>query len=236
MSIDYEALKKQGFLKQKQEGFFIFRTRKVAGNYSTKQLIAIAEISKKYGKEITHATTRQGIEIPHIRFEDVENVAREAEKAGINFGASGPSLRAITCCPGNNWCRRGLVNTFALSERVEKELGIKCGMELPHKFKIAISGCPNTCTRAQVSEIGIHGEIDMKSPGKKAGYSIYLGGCGGRTPRTGFKLDRVLSEEEALEVIKRVVEFYKRHAKPRQRLAFLIEEVGRSEFLGQIGF
>lgn len=230
MSIDYDILKKRGFLRAKQDGFFTLRTRMSSGNYKGEHLERISEIAKKYGKGFVHLTVRQGIEVPFIRFEDIERVEDEIKDAGIGMGTSGPRLRATTVCPGNNWCKRGLVDTFGLFEKIEKA-GILCGIDLPHKFKIVISGCPNACTRAQSSEIGLHGAVH---PEKGAGYAVYLGGCGGRTPRIGFKLDKILTEDEILPLIKKVVTFYKQNAKPRQRLALLIEQIGKETFLKAI--
>ncbi|MDD4909685.1 MAG: hypothetical protein PHR44_03275 [Candidatus Omnitrophica bacterium] len=234
-NIDYDALKQRGFLRQKQEGFFVLRTRMSRGIYSKEQLDKFSEIASKYGRGFIHATTRQGLEVPFIRFEDIDRVEQELKSAGILTGTSGPRLRTTTCCPGNNWCKSGLVNTFSLAERIEKELGIACGLNLPHKFKIAISGCPNACVRPQTSEIGLHGAVDASDPkNPRFGFVVYLGGCGGRTPRNAFKLDKVLSEDEVLPLIGKVVKFHKEHAKPRQRLALLIEEFGRDNFLKEI--
>lgn len=224
-NIDYDMLKKRGFLRQKQEGFFVLRTRMPHGNYQAEDLIKLTEISKKYGRGLTHITTRQGIEIPFIKYEDIDGIEAGLKEAGIETGTSGPRLRSTTCCPGNNWCKSGLINTFSLFDRIENELGIRCALDLPHKFKIAISGCPNACVRPQQSEIGIHGCA--------GGYSIYLGGCAGRTPRIGFKLEKVYSEDEVLSIIERVVKFFKENAKPRQRLALLIEEFGKEKFLNK---
>lgn len=220
--IDYDELKKRGFLKQKQEGYFLLRTRTTAGNYSAQQIATLVEVSERFGRDIIHPTTRQGLEIPFIKYEDIDKVEKIVLQAGIAIGTSGPRLRSTTVCPGNNWCKRGLVDTFRLFERIEDELGIRCAYDLPHKFKIAISGCPNRCTRAESSEIGIHGAVDVKHPDKRIGYTVYLGGCGGKTPHFGKKLDRVFSEDEVLEIIKQTVSYYKENAKPRQRLASLI--------------
>ncbi|MDP2921096.1 MAG: hypothetical protein Q8O12_01820 [Candidatus Omnitrophota bacterium] len=235
-NIDYEALKKRGFLRQKQDGFFVLRLKMPHAVFEKIHLEGIAKLAGDYGKGFTHATTRQGIEIPFIRFADIDEVERRVKSLGIETGASGPRMRTTTCCPGNNWCKSGLVDTFSLYDRIEKELGLKCGMDLPHKFKIAISGCPNGCTRPQVSEIGIHGQVDPASPEKRIGFTIYLGGCSGKTPRPGFKLDRIFTENEVLSLVEKVVGFYKKHANPKQRLALLIEEFGRDKFLKDISF
>jgi dissimilatory sulfite reductase (desulfoviridin) alpha/beta subunit len=234
-NIDYDDLKKRGFLRQKQEGFFLFRTRMTSGVYNKKQLDRIGEIAKDFGRGFVHMTVRQGIEIPFIKFEEISEVEALLKAVGVDNGTSGARLRATTVCPGNNWCKSGLINTFALSERLENQLGIKCGLELPHKFKINSSGCPNTCTRAQQSEIGVHGAVDLASSDKRIGYTVYLGGCGGRAPSNAFKLNKIFNEDEVLSIIEKVVNFFKANAKPKQRLALLIEEAGREKFLMEIG-
>jgi len=225
--INYDALKKKGFLRQRQDGFFILRTRGSLGNYSAEQLSALADISKKFGRGIIHTTTRQGMEIPFIKFEDIEAVEKDVKAAGIELGTSGPRVRATTCCPGNNWCKRGLINTFELFEKIEKDLNIKCSMDLPHKLKIAISGCPNKCTRAEATEIGIHGQVDTSGSERRTGYVVYIGGCGGKAPRQGIKLDKIFNINETLSIVEKVVKYYKENAKPRQRLGQLIEESGK---------
>lgn len=230
-NIDYDGLKRRGFLRQRQDGYFVVRTRMSNGVYKKEQLQAIVNIAEKYGKGLSHATTRQGLEMPYIKYDDIAQVERELQRAGLAAGTSGPRLRTTTACPGTNWCKQGLINTFALGDKIESQLGIRCGMDLPHKFKIAISGCPNMCTRPDAAEIGIHGQIDTASPEKRTGYVVYLGGCGGRAPRQGIKLDKVFSEDEVLAIVGKVVTFFKANAKPRQRLALLIEEFGREKFI-----
>lgn len=230
-NIDYDALKRRGFLRQKQDNFFVLRTRMDLGVYKGEQLLKFALISKKYGRGIVHATTRQGIEVPFIKYSDINKVEKELKTVGLLIGTSGPRLRTTTSCPGNNWCKSGLIDTFALYGRIEEELGLRCGLDLPHKFKIAISGCPNACTRPQTSEIGIHGIFRAD---RTIGYVVYLGGCGGRIPKIGFKLERIFSEDEVLPIIKRVIAFFKNNAKPKQRLALLIDELGKEKFIKEI--
>ena len=233
-NIDYEDLKKRGFLKQRQDGFVILRTRAISGTYKKEDLDKLAAIAAKFGAGFAHPTVRQGLEVPFIRVEDVSTVEKELEGSGIAMGASGARLRAVTACPGNNWCRFGLINTFGLAERLEREAGIKSGMELPHKFKIAISGCPNTCMRPQNSDIGIHGHIDAVSADKRAGYVVYIGGNGGRNTKNGVKLDKIFTEDEVLALVEKTIKFYKSNAKPRQRFSLLIEEIGLDRFLKEV--
>ncbi len=227
-NIDYEDLKKRGFLRQKQDGLFLFRVRMSSGALKKEQLDKISQVAREFAQGFVHLTVRQGMEIPFIKFEDISKVEAQFKGAGVENGSSGACVRAMTVCPGNNWCRLGLINTFAFSDKIEKELGIGCGLSLPSKFKIAISGCPNCCTRVQQSEIGVHGVAGDN-------YAIYLGGCGGRVPHTGFKLNKIFSENEVLLIIEKVVNFFKASGKAKQRLAFFIEEIGREKFIKDAG-
>lgn len=229
-NIDYEDLKRRGFLRQKQDGFFVLRTKMSFGAYSKASLAKIGEIAEQYGKGIAHATMRQGLEVPFIKFEDINKIEKDLVSSGISVGTSGPRLRTTTICPGNNWCRMGLINTFLLEEKIAN-IGLKCGLDLPHKFKIAISGCPNGCTRPQFSDLGIHGQAGAQ---KQIGYAVYVGGCGGRISREGIKLEKILTEEEVLSLAKRIVDFFKANALPRQRLVSLIDEIGKDKFLTKI--
>jgi len=232
--IDFDGLKKRGFLRSRQAGCFTLRTRMPAGNYEPCHLEAIASIAREFGRGLTHATTRQGIEVPFIKYEDIDAVEERCARSGIKMGTSGPRLRATTCCPGNNWCKRGLVDTFALYDRIERR-GIVCALDLPHKFKIVVSGCPNACTRAESSEIGIHGAASSSGDGPRVGYVVYLGGCGGKTPYHGSRLKGIYAEDEVLDIVEKVVVFFRVHAQPRQRFALLVKETGWERFLTLAG-
>jgi dissimilatory sulfite reductase (desulfoviridin) alpha/beta subunit len=73
----------------------------------------------------------------------------------------------------------------------------------------------------------VHGQLDSAT--KEIGYVVYIGGSGGRVSRPGVRLEKVYTEDEVLHIIEKVVKFYKDHAKPRQRLGALIEEMGIDE-------
>ena len=74
MAADYATLKKGGFMRQKQKNNFSLRLAVVGGQLTTKQLAVITEVADKYGHGYVHLTSRQSVEIPFIKLEDVENV------------------------------------------------------------------------------------------------------------------------------------------------------------------
>ena len=64
--VDYAALKKGGFMRQKQKGCFSLRIAVVGGNLTAENIKTVAEVAEKYGHGYIHMTSRQGIEIPFI--------------------------------------------------------------------------------------------------------------------------------------------------------------------------
>jgi len=160
MATDYKALKNGGFMRQTQKNNFSLRLKVVGGNLTAEQLVAIAEISKKYGDGYVHLTSRQGVEIPFIKLADVEAVKTELEAGGVNTGVCGPRVRTVTACQGSEICPSGCIDTYPLAVEISNRY---FGQELPHKFKFGITGCMNNCLKAEENDLGI-----------KGGYSVEL--------------------------------------------------------------
>ena len=84
MAVDYATLKKGGFMRQKQKNNFSLRLRTVGGHMSAEQLAKVAEVAEKYGEGYVHLTSRQGVEIPFIKLDQIEEV-KNALAEGMLF-------------------------------------------------------------------------------------------------------------------------------------------------------
>lgn len=92
MAADYAALKKGGFMRQKQKNCFSMRLKVVGGQVTAKQLATVAEIADKYGHGYVHLTSRQGIEIPFIQLDDIDAVKEEMAKGNVEGGTFGNDI------------------------------------------------------------------------------------------------------------------------------------------------
>ena len=170
-NIDYAGLKKSGFMRQRPVEYFSMRLGITGGHVTAEQLAVITEVSKKYGRGYIHLTSRQGIEIPYIEYEDIEAVKSALAEGGVMLGSSGPRVRTITACQGNAICLNGCIETQGLAEEMRDRY---YGRDLPHKFKIGITGCPNNCLKAEENDIGIKGGI---KPEWKPENCVHCGKC-----------------------------------------------------------
>lgn len=159
MAVDYKALKNGGFMRQKQKNNFSLRLKTVGGTVTTEQLLTIAEVSKKYGDGHVHLTSRQGVEIPFIKLDDVEAVKAELKAGGVDTGVCGPRVRTVTACQGSAICPSGCIDTTSLAEEISERY---FGRQFPHKFKFGVTGCMNNCLKAEENDVGIKGGYSIE--------------------------------------------------------------------------
>ena len=151
INLDFDDLRKGGILKQLQKDYFILRTRIPGGHLKADKLAKFRQIAKKYGKGYVHLSTRQAIEIPWIHIRDLDKLIQGLKKLGIPRGACGPRSRNIVACPGSSVCRFGFTNVEKLAVEFDRKF---FGQGVPKKFKIALTGCPNSCAKPQENDVG----------------------------------------------------------------------------------
>lgn len=156
MATDYATLKKGGFMRQKQKDQFSLRLSVTGGTVTAEQLAAIVEVANKYGQGYVHLTSRQGIEIPYVKLQDIDAVKTELEKGNVVPGVCGPRVRTVTACQGSVTCPNGCIDCQAIAKELHERY---YGRELPHKFKFGVTGCQNNCLKAEENDLGVKGGV-----------------------------------------------------------------------------
>ena len=139
-------------MRQKQKGYGSLRLAVIGGNLTAENIKKVAEVAEKYGRGYVHMTSRQGIEIPFIKVEELAEVKEELAKGGVGTGVCGPRVRTITACQGSEVCPSGCIDTYTLAKELDARY---FGRELPHKFKFGVTGCQNNCLKAEENDVGI---------------------------------------------------------------------------------
>ncbi len=154
-----KRVKKLGFLSNKGTDEFSGRIITVNGKITAEQQQNIAEAAQLYGNGTITFTTRLTIEVQGIHYDNIEKFREYIGKAGLKTGGTGSKVRPIVACKGTT-CQYGLCDTFALSEEIHNRFyeGYNSVL-LPHKFKIAVGGCPNNCVKPDLNDIGIIGQM-----------------------------------------------------------------------------
>ena len=94
-------------MRQKQKGYGSLRLAVIGGNLTAENIKKVAEVAEKYGRGYVHMTSRQGIEIPFIKVEELAEVKEELAKGGVG-----------TACPYHH----SLSGIGGLSQRMYRHL------------------------------------------------------------------------------------------------------------------
>ena len=226
---DVKRLKGRGFLRNKKTSCFSARVVTPCGHLSSAQLHLLADLAEKYGNGEVVMTTRFSAEMPGIAFDRLDAFEAELKGSGLSVGGTGPKVRPVVSCKGTV-CGYGRIDTFALAQKIQERF-YDGGRErvLPHKFKIAVGGCPNNCVKPTLNDLGIIGAIAPPdaSGARSFACNIYIGGRWGKKTGEGQMLPKVFtSEEEVLDTIEKVISAYEKHGNPGERFADTITRVG----------
>ncbi len=199
-----------------KDGTYSVVPRMWGGVTSPQELRAIADIAEKYQARMVKVTGGQRIDLFGIEKKDLPAVWADFNKAGMVSGhAYGKSLRTVKTCVGSEWCRFGTQDSTGLGIKLEK---MAWGSWTPHKFKMAVSGCPRNCAEATIKDFGV---VCVES-----GYELHIGGNGGVKVRATDLLCKVATEEEAMEYCAAFMQLYREEAHYLERTAPWIERVG----------
>jgi len=199
-----------------KDGTYSVVPRMWGGLTNPTELRAIADVVEKYDAPMVKVTGGQRLDIFGIKKEDLPAVWADLNAAGMVSGhAYGKALRTVKTCVGSEWCRFGTQDSTGLGVKIER---MSWGSWMPHKFKIAVSGCPRNCAEATIKDFGI---VCVDS-----GYELHVGGNGGIHVRATDLLCKVATEEEAMDYCAAFIQLYREEARYLERTAPWIERVG----------
>lgn len=155
---EIKRVKGLGCLQDKRyEDVFNVRVITRNGKITAADQRVIAEAAERFGSGEVTMTTRLTLEIQGVSYENIDPVIAFLGENGLETGGTGSLVRPVVSCKGTT-CQYGLIDTFGLSEKLHERFyeGYH-SVTLPHKFKIAVGGCPNNCVKPDLNDLGIVG-------------------------------------------------------------------------------
>lgn len=189
-------------------------------------------ITPDYLEEIAAVARRH--QIPFLKITGAQRLAiaghspetarRIWEELGRPAGPQKPvGIHYIQACPGSQWCKYGRRDSLALGKTIEETL---VDLPLPAKTKVGISGCQFNCCESYLRDLGFFGTTK--------GWSLVFGGNGGGAPRIGDVMGEGLSDEEAVRLARRCLDFYREKARKMERTGRLMRRTSLAELQGYL--
>ncbi|HEU0128291.1 MAG TPA: nitrite/sulfite reductase [Pseudonocardiaceae bacterium] len=193
------------------------------GRVSGSTLLAVAEATERAGSTRVRLTPYQKLVVLDVPESAVDDLVGELAALGL---AAEPSLwrRATMACTGIEFCKLAIVDTKARAATLVTELeqrlaDVQSVLDTP--VSIHVNGCPNSCARIQVADIGLKGQIVTNAAGTQVeGFQVHLGGGLGLDSGFGRKLrGHKVTSEELGDYVERLVRGYAKTREPGERFA-----------------
>lgn len=195
------------------DGTFSVVPRMRGGITSPDELRKIADVAEKYNVPMVKVTGSQRLDLLGVKKEDLPKIWAEL---GMPSGqAYTKGVRMVKTCVGSTFCRFGTQNSIDTGIELERRLE---NLYTPHKFKMAVVGCPRNCAEATVKDVGLVGQ--------EGSWQVVVGGAAGKGVRKADLLITVETTPEALEAAELFFQYYRENANYLERSYDFVERLG----------
>ncbi|HEX2262172.1 MAG TPA: nitrite/sulfite reductase [Pseudonocardiaceae bacterium] len=205
------------------DGRYYVGVAPTVGRVSGSTLLAVAGATERAGSTRVRLTPYQKLVVLDVAESAVDDLVGELAALGL---AAEPSLwrRATMACTGIEFCKLAIVDTKARATALVTELEQRLADVQPMldtPVSIHVNGCPNSCARIQVADIGLKGQIVTNAAGTQVeGFQVHLGGGLGLDSGFGRKLrGHKVTSEELGDYVERLVRGYAKTREPGERFA-----------------
>lgn len=188
-----------------------------AGMLTLQDLERITDLVRRYEVPMVKVTVAQRLYFQGLAPEKHAEMMQELEiPAGLKHKRN--HARSVHACPGKTRCKYGTRETEHMAKALAE---MELDGPLPCKVKVGISGCRMCCCESWMRDVGLAAE--------QKGWRFTFGGNAAGRPRIGDLVADGLSDEEALKLVKKTLNYYLATAEFKTRTARFMERVGIEE-------
>ena len=198
------------------------------GLLTAKQVRTIAALSEEQGNGVADLTVRQNVQLHWIRIESLPEVFERLQAVGLRTtGACGDVARNITGCPLAGLDSREIFDVSPVALAIDRELGGNAEFyNLPRKFKITVTGCPEWCSYPEINDIGLTATRRSHDGIEEIGFSLRVAGGLSTEPHLAVRLNAFILQEQVIPVVRAITEVFRssdvlRVSREKARLKYL---------------
>jgi len=196
-----------GVFRQRQPGLNYVGLKTQVGRVTGDQLIELARIAERYGRGELRFTPNQNVLIPHVPDSRLGDLTQEPLLKELPYNPS-EIQRGLLACTGTDYCNLALIDTKTRAVALAREFDKKIGKARP--LTVRWSGCPASCGNHHTADVGLQG-CKVKVDGKIVdGVHVFVGGRGGKDPRTAVRILEDVPCDELPQVLERLIKFFPR--------------------------
>ena len=225
-----------GIYGQRQDGEQMVRVKIPWGGLTADQLELLAEIAAQSPKGVGHVTTRQNMQFHFVKLERVVALMERLASVGLTTReACGNTVRNVTVGHCAGVCPKEAFDVTPYADAVARYLlRNPMNQNLPRKFKIAFSGCPDDLGLTPIHDIGARGVLRVTDGKEERGFQLYVGGGLGPSPRVAQLLEEFTPCDGLLPTVAAIVRVFdrlgNRDNRNLARMKFVLNKLGIEQF------
>jgi sulfite reductase (ferredoxin) len=208
---------------RQHDGRFYIGLAPMAGRVSGATLVDVAKAVERAGSARVRLTPYQKLVVLDVAEPEVDGLVAELGQLGLRADPT-PWRRSVMACTGIEFCKLAIVETknraITLVAELEQRLAdVQSSLDIP--VSVHLNGCPNSCARIQVADIGLKGQLVTDTEGNQVeGFQVHLGGGLGLDSGFGRKLrGHKVTSAELAAYVERLVRGYAEQREPGERFA-----------------
>ncbi|GAA1571900.1 nitrite/sulfite reductase [Kribbella sancticallisti] len=204
---------------QQKDGRYYVGVAPVVGRVAGSTLAKVADVVAAHGSDRIRTTAQQKLIVLDVEESQVESLVTAL--ADLGFKARPSAWRRNTmACTGIEFCKLAIVETKARAAQLIDELEERIP-DLDVPITVNVNGCPNSCARIQVADIGLKGQLVIDADGNQVpGYQVHLGGGLGLDAGFGRKLrGHKVTSDGLADYVERVTQNYLKERSEGERFA-----------------
>lgn len=180
----------------------------IAGRVSGTILTAVADLAEQAGSNRVRFTPHQKLIVLDVPDDKLDELIAGLDALGLQSKPS-PWRRNLMACTGIEFCKLSFAETRVRAQSLVPDLetrlaDLNATLDVP--VTVNLNGCPNSCARIQVADIGFKGQMVDDGDGPVEGFQVHLGGSLGLDSGFGRKLrQHKVTSAELGDYIERVV-------------------------------
>jgi NAD(P)H-nitrite reductase large subunit len=198
------------------------------GELDTAAAGALADAAERYGDGIVHLTSDQNAELHDVRGADVAAAVTAIDRAGLRTRGRG-GITDVVSCVGMKCCALAVAHSMTLGEELALAFGPLRDDPRYADFRIHVSGCPHSCAKHQVADIGLAGAQTDVDGERVEAYVLYVGG-NAHERRLATVYPKKIPRAAVRGVIEALLCEYEEHAPPGERFSQTLARVGVDVF------
>jgi sulfite reductase beta subunit-like hemoprotein len=219
-------------IAQKQPHLYTIPALIPMGELPASAAFALADAAQRFGDGIVHLTPDQNAELHDVREDEIGAAVAAIEAAGLRTRGRG-GISDVVSCVGLEYCPLAVAHSMTLGEELACAFAHLREDPRYEDFRIHVSGCPHSCAKHQVADIGLAGATTELDGKRVEAYALYLGG-NARERRLGKMHAKKILRPAVLGVVRTLLADFEERAAPGERFSETVARAGSDVFFAKL--